>query len=265
MRSVARTLAATAAAALAVSVGSAHAQVLVPVLPKGAALPPPASSAAFCQNVPATYEPFTDIDASPYKAAIECLAFVGVTLGGPGGDPSDLFGPDLQVSRDAMASFVMRTLDVAKELESSMGRLQGTPAYDGTPAFPDIVGNTHEGSISRIARFVGVSGVVADERYDPATAITRAQMASFLSHAVEVPIGQPVDASDDFYDDDGSTHEYQINAVTTIGLAQGTGPRTYRPGSPVTRDNMAEFLVRYLSYRESSGLITPAVEGLRQP
>ena len=249
-------LAALAVSALTASLtGSASAQEKRPADP-----PPPASYAEFCQNVPPTYEPFDDLDDSLYKDAVECLAYVGIALGGPGEASEESYGPDLQVRRDAMASLLLRTLDVAKELEAQQNRLSEVPPYDGTPAFKDTAGNVHEPSISRLAESVGIEGAGRD-RYEPANPVTRGQMSTLLATGWEVLVRQPLDAPSDvdFYDDDqGGTHELPTNAVTEVGWAQGTGPRSFTPAGTVDRDNMAVFLARFLGYLEQIDYIQPA-------
>ena len=250
-------LALLAASALTASVaGSASAQE--PREPKEP--PPPASFAEFCQNVPPTYEPFDDLDDSLYKDAVECLAYVGIALGGPGEASEESYGPDLPVRRDAMASLLLRTLDAAKRLESQQNRLSPVAPYDGTPAFTDTAGNIHEPEITRLAESVGLEGA-GQGRYSPAAPVSRGQMSTLLSTGYEVLVRQPLDAPYlvDFYDDDqGGTHEYPTNAVTEVGWATGTGPRPYTPTGTVDRDNMAVFLARFLGYFEKLDYITPA-------
>ena len=222
--------------------------------------PPPASYAGFCQNVPPTYEPFDDLDDSAYADAVECLAYVGIARGGPGEAAENSYGPDLPVRRDAMASLLVRTLDVAKSLETQRNRLGQVPPYDGTPAFGDTAGNVHEPEITRLAENIGLDGV-DQTRYEPRAPVTRAQMTRFLANGYEKLQGFEFDApyGVDFYDDDqGGTHEFPTNAVTNVGIAQGTAPRTFAPAGLVDRDNMAVFLVRFLGHFEQRGAIAPA-------
>lgn len=51
-----------------------------------------------------------------------------------------------------------------------------------------------------------------------------------------------------FVDDNGSAHEGYVEAVYAAGITAGctSGPRTYCPGTPVTRGQMASFLARAL-------------------
>ncbi|MEC7522514.1 MAG: S-layer homology domain-containing protein [Myxococcota bacterium] len=55
-----------------------------------------------------------------------------------------------------------------------------------------------------------------------------------------------------FADDDGDTHERDIYAIYAAGITRGCGPRRYCPDAPVTRAQMASFLVRALDLPPSS-------------
>jgi hypothetical protein len=58
----------------------------------------------------------------------------------------------------------------------------------------------------------------------------------------------PADPADAFDDDDGTTHEANINALAAAGIVEGFGDGTYREGDPVRRDQMASFLLRTHDY-----------------
>ena len=79
-------------------------------------------------------------------------------------------------------------------------------------------------------------------RYCPATAVTRAQMASFLKRAMNLPAAP----RDYFWDDDGSMHEDDINRLTASGVTGGCGDGRYCPSATVNRAQMASFLARAL-------------------
>lgn len=49
-----------------------------------------------------------------------------------------------------------------------------------------------------------------------------------------------------FVDDDGNPHELDIEAIATLGITSGCAPERYCPTAPVTRGEMAAFLVRAL-------------------
>jgi hypothetical protein len=228
---------------------------------EGEQRPPEAQSIdAVCEGVPDGYEPFTDVDGNRFEDAILCLAYGKVARGGPGGAAADSYVPVGRVGRDAMASFVARLMDTADRLDRG-DRIRALPGYDGTPAFSDVAGSTHEAAISRLADagvVTGGPGGARPDRYVPAGKVTRAQMASFLGRALEFMLGEPAATDADYYTDDGGdVHEPSINAVTSLGIAVGRAPRMYNPAGLVDRDNMAAFLARTLGELEERGAIEP--------
>ena len=117
-------------------------------------------------------------------------------------------------------------------------------AFVPKSGFGDIAGNVHRDNIACIAWYLITQGV-SDTRYDPAGSVTRGQMASYLARlAVEGGIELPSDARDVFTDDDGTTHERNINALAALDLVEGTSGRRYAPRRPVTRAQMASFIAR---------------------
>ena len=79
-------------------------------------------------------------------------------------------------------------------------------------------------------------------RYCPTQTVTRAQMASFLKRAMNLPAV----SRDYFWDDDSSIHEADINRLTGAGVTGGCGDGRYCPSASVNRGEMASFLVRAL-------------------
>lgn len=221
---------------------------------------------AVCAGVPPDYEPFTDVDGHLFEDAILCLAYAKVTRGGPGGAPASSYLPQAPVSRDAMASFVARLMDTADRLDSG-NAVTSLPPYDGTPAFSDIGGNTHEAAISRLADVgivTGSAGGAGNDRYVPADQVTRAQMATFLERALRFLLGSPVTTTDDYYtDDSGDVHEPAINAVTSVGIAAGRSAQIYAPRGGVNRGSLAAFLARTLGELEERQAVRPLPPPLR--
>jgi hypothetical protein len=242
---------------------TAHGQAADPNRPPATAAPPN-SFAAFCAHVPDDYEPFDDLDGNLHKDAIECMAFVGVTKGGPADLPPGSYGPDVTVRRDAMASFLARLMDVAHAHRAPGHALQELPPYDGTPAYPDIEGNTHEDAISRLGEnAIGLGYPGADggaNEFRPLQEVDRGQIAAYLVFGLEWLRGQPVDGHGDYFDDDtGSPHEVRHDALAENGISTGTGPRTYGPADGLRRDQMASLLARSL------GLLGGAVQAPEEP
>jgi hypothetical protein len=104
--------------------------------------------------------------------------------------------------------------------------------------------STHVAAIDCVLHWRVALGT-SSERYAPATAVTRAQMATFLARLVTAsgtPL--PVEPPDAFDDDDDSQHESAIDALAALGVVGGKGARRYDPHGVVTREQMASFLVR---------------------
>ena len=65
-------------------------------------------------------------------------------------------------------------------------------------------------------------------------------MASLLARALHLPDA----AGDTFRDDDGSSHEADIERIAAAGITRGCGPQRFCPLDPATRGQMAAFLHR---------------------
>jgi hypothetical protein len=120
--------------------------------------------------------------------------------------------------------------------------------------FRDDDGNVHEGAIEAIAAAGITKGCnpPVNDRYCPSASVTRGQMAAFLVRALDLaPVG-----SDYFSDDTGSVFESQINSLAAAGITKGCNPpanNLFCPNDPVTRGQMAAFLVRAYGYTDDGG------------
>lgn len=101
--------------------------------------------------------------------------------------------------------------------------------------------HTHYDVIEDVAER-GIAYGCAPGRYCPSRTLTRAEMASFLQRAFEVP-DAPGHA---FTDLGGTAHAGAIAAIAAAGLTQGCRENAYCPEQPVTRAQMAAFLQRAL-------------------
>jgi hypothetical protein len=165
---------------------------------------------------------FSDISGHPHEESIRRLHRLGVTSGYPDGT----FRPDEHVDRAQMATFITR----AAKLRPG-GR---APFRDVTPNHPH-----HDGIAAVVA--AGVAQGYPNGTYRPSVAVTRAQMAAFLARARG--LSERVGLT---FIDVLPTHPHHgvIEAVAHAGIAQGYGDRTFGPERPVTRGQMATFLVR---------------------
>jgi hypothetical protein len=125
--------------------------------------------------------------------------------------------------------------------------LAGTLPPGGT--FIDDDGNAHEANIEAIVAEGITFGCDAEgPRYCPDDFVTRAQMASFLARALDLPASK----TNFFADDNGSVHEDNINRVAEAGITVGCAPVLYCPNEFVTRAQMASFLARALGLSASA-------------
>ncbi|MDH4118860.1 MAG: thiol-activated cytolysin family protein [Acidimicrobiia bacterium] len=120
--------------------------------------------------------------------------------------------------------------------------------------FTDDEGNVHESDIERLfaAGITKGCNPPFNDEFCPDQSVTRGQMAAFLRRALELKTG----ASDHFIDDGGSVFESDINAVALAGVARGCNPPVndrFCPDDPVTRGQMAAFLVRAFGYTTDGG------------
>lgn len=134
---------------------------------------------------------------------------------------------------------------------------------DASP-FTDIAGTTHAASIACIVSYGLASGTTAST-YEPGRAVTRGQMTTFLANFIDLvgspvgtvpptPPGEPIGPKV-YSDVDGNTHEENIYYLTDLGIAKGTSDTTFSPNLPVTRGQMATFLVRTMEFL---GFVPPA-------
>jgi len=115
-----------------------------------------------------------------------------------------------------------------------------------TDHFTDDNGNIHEANINYIADLgVTVGCNPAGTLYCPGDDVTRAEMASFLARAFNLP----ATSTDYFTDDTGNIHEANINKIAAAGITVGctVGGTAYCPNAKVTRAEMATFIVRAMN------------------
>lgn len=181
-----------------------------------------------CDDAPRPTEgTFADDDHSIHQDDIEKLAASGVTRGcNP--PANTLFCPDDPVTRGQMAAFLNRALSL--------------PA--GTGAFTDTAGHLFVSDIGALA----ASGVTrgcnppTNTRFCPDQPVSRGQMAAFLNRALGLAPSAPA-----FADSLDHVFAADIGALATAGITAGCNPPAntlYCPDQPVTRAQMASFLVR---------------------
>jgi len=173
---------------------------------------------------------FTDDDGNTHEADIETIAAAGITRGcNP--PANDEYCPDDGFTRGQAAAFFNRGLNLK--------------ASD-TDAFVDDEDSIFEGDIDAIAA-IGITvgcNPPDNDAYCPDDTVTRAQWASLMVRALGLTEGGDVDR---FTDDDGTTHEADINRIAAAGITLGCNPPEndmFCPDDTVTRAQAASFFVR---------------------
>jgi hypothetical protein len=140
---------------------------------------------------------FTDVPADDVHAAnINRLAAAGIVSGGVGTRPATTYSPELEVTRAQMASFINKAIAYLRGQDpAGAGTTTGLVAPAGADYYtddediavhlPNIQGITSE----------GISIGVGNQRYGPATSVTRAQMAGFLARTLALLNGDRRDGT----------------------------------------------------------------------
>ncbi len=188
---------------------------------------------------------FTDDDSSIHLRAIEAIADEGITKGC---NPplNDLFCPTASVTREQMATFLVRALDL--------------PA--GTATFMDTGSSVHAADISALAEAGITKGCNPPDNtlFCPKDRVTREQMATFLVRALNLPGGTVT-----FTDTTTSIHAANISALAEAGITKGCNPpdnTMFCPTDPVTREQMATFLARALDLDTKPRLVVSTIESV---
>ena len=215
-----------------------------------APLPPPSRPLTnACPDGGVPSSDFTDTPGTTHVAAIDCLSWWKVTTG----VTATRYEPTTGVSRAQMASFVARWIDGVTE----RGDGRALPAAIGQ-SFDDVrVGSTHADAISRLAEVEILQGRTATA-FEPDRIMTRAQTASLLRRALDYVTGTPLPAGrDTFLDDNGTTHEANIDRLAAVGIIAGTGGFDFRPQGEVTRGAMAALIMRSSDLTVEQARTTP--------
>jgi glucose/arabinose dehydrogenase len=178
----------------------------------------------------------TFIDALPSYwswSYIERLYEAGIT-GGCGSSPL-IYCPEATVTRGQMAVFLERGMN---------GSSYSPPAATGT-VFGDIPVSYWSASWIEKLYADGITGGCGGGNYCPEASVTRAQMAVFLLRAKHGSSYTPPPATGVFLDVPTSYWAASwIEQLTAEGITSGCGGGDYCPEQPVSRAQMAVFLVR---------------------
>ena len=197
---------------------------------------------AACPPDDLAFPPFADILASVHEEAIACLWWWGITEG----RTSEQFQPDTSLTRGQTASMLVRA-----------ARQAGVPLPPTAPdAFTDDEGSVHETNIDILAA-AGLMDGTGGGRVEPDRPVTRAQLAALLVRAVEMVLDEQLPAGTNaFTDDDGTTHEADINTAAAAGWVVGVRPGVFAPDRSVSRGQTASIMMRAMSDLVEAGVAT---------
>ena len=165
---------------------------------------------------------FFDDEGSVHEKDIDALRAAGVIHGCNAN--GDAFCPDAGLTRAQMAKLLVGAL-----------RLPSTEA----DYFTDDNGSAYESDINAIAA-LGITNGCGPGLYCPDSVMSRAQVAAFVSRALELPESE----NDHFGDDAASVFHREVNALADAGIAFGCAAGLFCPDVDVSRSQAASFIAR---------------------
>lgn len=263
----------TAAGALALALGAA----LVPSTTASAAVDPGVTA---CPADVTSDVGFSDVGSgTAFQRSIYCVADLGIASGTGGG----AYSPDSTLTRRQMATFYYRlacSLQFAPENAADTGP---TPE-DCKNILPTAAANFGdlEGAVSGeqldAINFLANVGVVQGTSvgtFSPNAQLTRLQMAAFIDRfqayaghkkgvdGQDVSTAASAGATDTGYADAGRANPFldigdggigeHVKDIVAAQITNGVTPKEYRPGDPLTRKQMAEFLARQMESNSVNG------------
>lgn len=181
-----------------------------------------------------------------HAGAIDCAWAYGIVQG----RTVTRYAPHDHVTRQQMATFVANTL------RQILDRYHVLPA----PVEPDVrdadrISLAHRRNVGSLLE-AGIVHGYPDGTFRPGPVIDRAQVASFLTRAIEDVIGRSLPRRVTFSDVDG-THRANVEKLATIGVVQGRSDGTYGPALPTTRAQMATLVARALDFLADEEVLVP--------
>lgn len=174
-------------------------------------------------------EGFADADSTPHADFVACLAELGVVQGYPGGT----FEPYEDVTREQLASFVVRAVELTT----------GQSMRTGGASFPDVSNTPHRESVAKL-RAAGIIQGYEDGTFRPGESVTRDQTARYIVNTIEMVLGGELERSGETFPDVSSGNQYasDIDALVTAGIIRGYEDQTFGPRDSVLRGQAASFI-----------------------
>ena len=186
------------------------------------------------------YDTFTDVSFSdPFLPYIKSLANAGITSGCS--TTPVMYCPSAVVTRAQMAIFLERGI---------RGSGYNPPAVGGSTGFGDVATTYWAAAWIKQLAADGITTGCGGGNYCPDGVVTRAQMAVFLLRSEHGLAYSPPDVGGTTGFGDVPTTYWAaawIKQLAAEGITGGCATGMYCPESPVTRGQMAVFLVRTFS------------------
>jgi hypothetical protein len=131
-------------------------------------------------------------------------------------------------------------------LVNNNGNFEITIALSKLPTFADVPADYFAWSSIEKLYKAGITGGCSTSplRYCPNEIVTRAQMAVFLERSINGFSFSPLESTGKFLDTNDHWARNWIDALVSDGITNGCGNGNYCPDAPVTRAQMAVFLLR---------------------
>ena len=181
---------------------------------------------------------FDDVPANAwYRSSVETLAKEGIF---EGTECEEGFCPGQALLRREMAIWLVRALEVGEELSD----------YDSR--FVDVEDNDWQTPyIERLADLGITHGCKSETpHFCPDRPVSRGQMASFLTRALNLPAAPSANFSDIDYETNVHAKNIDRLAASRITVGCIREPLKYCPSRSVTRAQMATFIDRALEWRK---------------
>ena len=171
---------------------------------------------------------FLDVDSAHFaRPFIEQLAAAGITGGCTAANPRPSYCPEESVTRGQMAVFIEAALNNPPNIcQNRFGDVTDSSPYCGF--------------IEKMAAD-GITTGCGGGNFCPDTHVTRGQMAVFI----EAALGNPPNSCQNRFGDVTGSSPYCgfIEKMADDGITSGCGGGNFCPDAPVTRGQMAVFLV----------------------
>jgi len=220
------------------------AAALLPIAPARASHVTARSTDDACKDAPEDGFTDTGADGTAMEEAVDCISWYGVTTG----TSAKTYSPGATISRAQMATMIA---NVMRASEKNFAEPNANEDF-----FGDDETSPHEKNINFVAKHGVVKGTGAGA-YSPGSPVLRDQMATFIANQLEaIGADVPTATQNYFTDDNGNTHEANINSLAALGIATGRTEGQYFPRTKVTRGQMAFFISRDLDYLVDEELMT---------